>query len=176
MSRSRCVELFSSPTNALTSQRFQPNVTLINIPAEALLNTGTLRPLYPDSFVQGLTSTQWISLHLALQQDLHKRQGVSSRTPRDKFQPFLASLPHEFGTIPFSWSVAQRTRAEIVKDFDVDESDPSLDEVELGPAGREQARTLVGLRPHRLATLSSDVERRFGLDWKAACLVWVSCN
>ncbi|GAA5957692.1 hypothetical protein JCM21900_002007 [Sporobolomyces salmonicolor] len=167
-----------------------PDSLLISIPNAALLNLSTLRPLYRSPF-HALTATQLLSLHLALQfrRHLFSPSSTSSSTaaepstitPRDKFWPFLATLPRVFETVPLSWSIESRSTDKLRADFDVDAADISLlqREKDITPGTRrkrqKQAR-LLELLPPGVRRRADDVERRFKEDWTTVQKLWANKN
>ncbi|KAK4058830.1 hypothetical protein OIO90_000276 [Microbotryomycetes sp. JL221] len=88
-------------------------IPLISCPPSSLLNVKTLSPFYPASFSKALNSSQWVSLHIALQYARNRKSFNHLKNPRDHFQPFIASIPDEFPTLPLYWSLAARTRDQL---------------------------------------------------------------
>ncbi|KAM0749717.1 SET domain-containing protein [Meredithblackwellia eburnea MCA 4105] len=161
-----------------------PDTVLINIPSRALLNTATLRPLYPATLLKKLTSTQAVSLHLSLQAT---RNPQSNRQQpdrdnniykRDEFTPFLRSLPTAFPTVPLDWSIRSKTRDQLRTNFNVPQDDPSLphtggdDDELVPPAKRRKLKTLLELLPPGVKVRADDVEKRFLQDWLKVSEVW----
>ena len=151
-----------------------PNSPLITIPTRALLNTTTLRPHYPDSLLRALNSTQFISLHLALQTSRHAHGPPKTPTPRDFFQPFLRSLPLDFPTVPLMWAFRSKTVDELRSEYDFPKSDTSLAEAETTPDSRLRFQKLLDLMPSSVQVRALDVEKRFKADWLRVREVWVS--
>ncbi|GAA5904742.1 hypothetical protein JCM5296_000751 [Sporobolomyces johnsonii] len=164
-----------------------PDSLLISIPNAALLNLSTLRPLYPPPF-HSLTATQLLSLHLALQFRRHlfspsstAAEPPTTTAPRDKFWPFLATLPRAFETVPLTWSIESRSTDKLRADFDVDAADASLlqREKDITPGIRrkrqKQAR-LLELLPPGVRRRAADVERRFKEDWTVVQKLWANKN
>lgn len=69
----------------------QPATRLISLPPSALLNSKTLRPLYPAALYKKLSAIQLITLHLAL----FRKAKLSSTAQDTLFVPFIQSLPSE---------------------------------------------------------------------------------
>ncbi|KAL8291924.1 hypothetical protein RQP46_002182 [Phenoliferia psychrophenolica] len=150
------------------------NTPLITIPTRALLNTTTLRPFYPTSFLRSLTATQSVSLHLALQASRHAFGPPKSPSPRDHFQPFLRSLPAEFPTIPLVWSLRSQLESELRTAFEIPEEDPYVMAEETSPAQRARFKKLLSLMPESVSVRAKDVERRFKDDWLRVRDVWTT--
>lgn len=87
---------------------------ILSIPAESLLNSRTLRPIYPSIPLEGfantnspslvINGTQLLSIHLALNRPVG--EDSSSRDPR--FGPYIDTCPRDFDSHPLTWLVRQR--------------------------------------------------------------------
>ncbi|KAL1673346.1 hypothetical protein EV122DRAFT_283074 [Schizophyllum commune] len=76
-----------------------PNEILFSIPATAMLNIKTLRPLYA-SWAQKLSATQLISLHLC-----RHRPMADGESSDPAFGPYISTLPRDFDFHPLTWLV-----------------------------------------------------------------------
>lgn len=151
----------------------QPNTTLIKIPNPALLNTKTLREFYPSHFTTTFSATQWVSLHLALQYARHDRASSPvDPAPRDKWWPFILTLPRTFPTVPLTWSIGRRTNEELASAFGIDEDDVSLRERKLDPKLRRWQEELLETMPPSVRVRSEEVETRFRKDWEKVQAEW----
>ncbi|GAA5932960.1 protein-lysine N-methyltransferase [Sporobolomyces koalae] len=164
-----------------------PSTLLISIPNQALLNLHTLSPLYPPSFTSGnLNATQLLSLHLAIQFRKHlflprsnsgKGKGKEQPTPsslRDKFWPFLATLPRSFPSHPLTWILASKSYAQLASSYSLDlEGDIGFKhKKEHTTRIRSKFGKLVDCMGSGLRTKVEAVEARFSKDWKAVQAVW----
>ncbi|KAM0792320.1 hypothetical protein ACM66B_005004 [Microbotryomycetes sp. NB124-2] len=146
----------------------KPATKLISIPSSALLNVKTLAPLYPHAFSKQLNSYQWVSLHVALQYARNRRQQASC--PRDRFKPFIASIPHEFPTLPLTWFLRSKTSKDLTATFETGSEDLSggvWDEHQ-----RQMYFNLLACMPPAVRQRSAAVEARFRKDWKRTRQVW----
>ena len=121
------------------------------MPAAALLNSRTLRRIYPSIALEGfyegysssspvLTGTQLISIHLAL----HRPKGNSySKDPH--FGPYIDTLPRSFDSHPLTWLIKRKKG----KTTNVEE-------------------TLSHNLPPSASKTLQEVEKRFWNDWEAA--------
>lgn len=150
----------------------QPNTQLIKIRPSALLNTLTLREFYPQHFTATFSATQWVSLHLALQHSRHARRSSAPPSPRDRWAPFLRTLPRDFPTVPLTWSIARRSNSELIKYFGIDEDDRSLAERRVEPRLQRWQTQLLERMPPSVRTRSDEVEERFKKDWAKVKLEW----
>lgn len=126
--------------------------------------------MYPAIF-EGISATQFISLHLALQSQRHSHH-VDQVAPGDFFQPFLASLPTSFPTIPLSWKIKSLSTPKLLQEYSIDSSDVSVLEREYMKQ-RDRWRALLELLPPSVATRTLDVEERFKADWLVTRDIWV---
>ncbi|GAA5951789.1 hypothetical protein JCM3765_003119 [Sporobolomyces pararoseus] len=169
-----------------------PSTLLISIPNQALLNLYTISPLYPSIFTQGkLNATQLISLHLALQFRKHlfspseetitqnkpkgKGKEKAETTARDKFWPFLATLPRSFPSHPLSWIIQSLSHAQLIETYSINQGqeDISLKERnELGSRERTRYRKLLDCLGQGLKSRADGLEERFRKDWKQVQEVW----
>lgn len=153
---------------------------MIAIPPSALLNCDTLRPLYPAHFFTSLTSTQFISLHLALQYARHASGAASLKpSPRDRFWPFIESLPRKdgFNTVPLTWTIDSKPAEVLRSRFDVDIEDDVLDDSNSSvKIPRARCCSLLECLPSSVRTRNEDVERRFKTDWLKAKSIWSASN
>lgn len=133
--------------------------------------------MFPAIF-EALSATQFISLHLALQSQRHAHDDCDSNEtvagPGDFFQPFLASLPKSFPTIPLSWRIDSLSTPELLLEYSIDAMDRSVTKRESSDADRERRRMLLDLLSPSVATRTLDVEKRFKADWLAVKDIWVS--
>lgn len=82
----------------------------MRIPKSALLNSRTLRSIYPDVNLEGyerkskdklvLNGTQLLSIHLCL-----NRPHESGESEDVNFGPYITTLPREFNNHPLTWLV-----------------------------------------------------------------------
>ncbi|GAA5830180.1 hypothetical protein JCM3766R1_002813 [Sporobolomyces carnicolor] len=158
-----------------------PSTLLISIPNQALLNLYTLHPLYPPAFTDGrLNATQLISLHLAISFRQHLRSAPSSTPPstasRDKYWPFLATLPRSFPSHPLTWQIKSQSNAQLTDTYSLDEGDnPSLsptDRDEPGPRERARYRKLLDSLGTGVRARVDEVEGRFRKDWQRVRDFW----
>lgn len=180
MAKSLIFDQFPAGRGLFLTQVKPPGSPLIVIPGRALLNIWTLRSLgvYPARF-EGTTATQFISLHLALQSQRHYHDDGRSRQglvigPGDFFQPFLATLPKSFPTIPLSWKIQSLSAADLRREYSIDSLDDSVERRTVSEPERERWNTLLRLAPPSVTTRALDVEGRFKADWLAVKDVWVS--
>lgn len=144
----------------------------VQIPAEALINLVTLRPLYPPVFAE-LSATCLISLHLALQHDRHTRSASPLLpVPADHFRPFLNSLPVAFPTTPLVWAL--QATENLATDYDVQGKDRSIAEQPISDALRNRCRQLLAAMPPSVRGKAAKVEARFRTDWTYLQSFWVS--
>lgn len=159
------------------SEPSQPSTTLISIPPSALLNCNTLKPLYPLHFYTTLTSTQFVSLHLALQYTRHDRASTARPlppSPRDRFWPFIETIPRTdgFETVPLSWSIRRKSNAQLKDQYDVPPDDLSLVDRTVDSTLAQCQGDLLECLPASVRDRCADVERRFKSDWVKAKQVW----
>lgn len=139
-----------------------PNTRLIQLPAQSLLNKSTLARYYPAVFPKQLSSTIFISMHIALQ--LQRDTGYRGDAVNmsiddvDFFQPFIATLPKAFNTVPLTWS----THSLQVKSSDRWER-----------ARAERAVSLLQSMPPSVKRYAGAVKLRFDQDWKTIEAFWV---
>ncbi|GAA6012115.1 hypothetical protein JCM11491_001755 [Sporobolomyces phaffii] len=176
-----------------------PSTLLISIPNAALLNLYTLTPLYPPSFTLNgrLNATQLISLHLALQfrqhlftpaaindegsgkgkatESLSKKQ-QQEHAARDKFWPFLATLPRSFPSHPLTWSVLSQSDRQLAKTYSI--ADGGLKDTsmkgrrELPTSEREKYSKVLEAMGPGLRRRVDQVEKRFRCDWTEVLRAW----
>ncbi|GAA5888241.1 hypothetical protein JCM16303_005312 [Sporobolomyces ruberrimus] len=177
-----------------------PSSLLISIPNQALINLSTLSPLYPSPFTQGrLNATQLLSLHLAIQFRKHLfspesppfpsspssknkidkgkgKEKINSATSRDKFWPFLATLPRSFPSHPLTWSILSQSHSQLSSIYSLD--NPSEDDIstkgrkELSTKDRNRYKKLLDCLGREVRTRVEQVESRFKKDWSAVQSLW----
>ncbi|KAK4053815.1 hypothetical protein OIV83_001471 [Microbotryomycetes sp. JL201] len=158
-----------SPGRGLVAKgAIKPATKLISIPSSALLNVKSLGSLYPSNFEKLLNSYQWVSLHIALQYARNRQRRVTS--PRDRFKPFIASIPQDFPTLPLTWSLGSRTKQELIWNFDLDAQDETLSSHNEGQ--RRLFADLLSCMPPAVKNRAASVEKRFRQDWKRTRQVW----
>lgn len=94
--------------------------------------------------------------------------------PGDFFQPFLASLPKSFPTIPLSWKSQSLSAPELRLEYSIDAEDVSVTRRESSEESRERWRILLEILSPSVATRTLDVEKRFKDDWIVVKETWVS--
>jgi len=178
-------QLFQNVFANLSSFHFsKPSSLLISIPNQALLNLQTLIPLYPPAFTQDqLNATQLLSLHLALQFRKHlfspppkptKGKG-KEKDNRDKYWPFIASLPRSFPSHPLTWWILSKSHSQLKSTYGIDEEDLSVQEKEeIDVKRRKRYGKLLELMGRGLRTRVDKIEERFRKDWREVQRVWVS--
>lgn len=169
----RGVKLVDTPAGRglVAENKIKPDTILISVPNKALVNTSTLQALYPVRVTRGLTSTQMISLHLALQ--IRRQQFPSSQrtsTTRDRYWPFLATLPRNFPTVPLTWMVGVMNEETLRREYNLGAEEAAL--AILDPRELDKWRTLVQLMPRSVSVRAIDVERRFKSDWVVVKKHW----
>ncbi|SCV69285.1 BQ2448_2305 [Microbotryum intermedium] len=150
-----------------------PSKPIVSIPLRLLCNKLTLAPLYPAHIAQSLTSTQFISLHLALQAATTEESfpvpcGRTRLTaPREFFRPFEQSLPTRFDSLPLTWELMASSSSELRDRFEIDAADKTLH----GPS-QSMSADLLSCLPPSLLVRTDDVIKRFEVDWKRCKTVW----
>lgn len=167
-----CRKTSTAGRGLVAENKIKPDTILISVPNKALVNTSTLQALYPVRVTRGLTSTQMISLHLALQ--IRRQQFPSSQrtsTTRDRYWPFLATLPRNFPTVPLTWMVGVMNEETLRREYNLGAEEAAL--AILDPRELDKWRTLVQLMPRSVSVRAIDVERRFKSDWVVVKKHWV---
>ncbi|THH05238.1 hypothetical protein EW145_g4942 [Phellinidium pouzarii] len=127
------------------------SVPFIRIPAAALLNSRTLKVIYPGIALEGfrrpsssgelvINGTQLLSIYLSV-----NRPEGDEESENPHFGPYISTFPRDFSSHPLSWIVKQ----------------------ELGTAGYHELFLLQDLPPSVLSELQA-VAKRFWDDWKVA--------
>ncbi|KDE06525.1 hypothetical protein, variant [Microbotryum lychnidis-dioicae p1A1 Lamole] len=156
----------------VAAQAVPPSTSTVSIPSRLLCNKLSLAPLYSTHVARSLTSTQLISLHLALrsaateESQLDANGRARGTTPRDFFHPFTQSLPTRFDSLPLTWELAASS-FKLCDRFEIDASDKTPS----GPSQNLSIDLLSCLAPS-LSVRTDDVINRFEVDWKRCRAVW----
>ncbi|GAA5911052.1 protein-lysine N-methyltransferase [Sporobolomyces salmoneus] len=162
----------------------KPSSLLISIPNKALLNLSTLSPLYPPPFTNGrLNATQLLSLHLALQFRKHlfsdsdiRVKGKSKESPavlaRDKYWPFIATLPRSFPNHPLTWKISTLDSAQLATEYSLKEDVSMQDRTEMNTKERSRYQKLCDCMGSGLRSRVNDIGKRFKQDWETVQSLW----
>lgn len=142
---------------------------MISVPARALVNARTLGPFYANEVRSALSSSQLLSLQLALSFANQARPSDEIDPTKGRFLPFVKTLPRSFDTVPLIWELSSLDAPELEQRYDarLDERPTSL----LSPG---LARKLMALLPPKAKDCAFDVESRFRKDWLRVKQVLVS--